>query len=396
MTGQKNDGTATGPLPTSVERGAQSPPEGANGPGMIVFGDADPGRSLTAAVPEGSLLRSLQGYVSAVVGCHPDRVTAASRFQDGNRHSVYKVSYLGPTGVTEDLVVRVSSGGGPAECAQAEREARVLNEVGGVAAPLLYDFRRTSPWFETPTMCIEFVAGQQRELASATPAEIAQLGSVVAWAHGRPIDDLVDGPSEPSNLVSYAEGRLQSILSTLVWVRDPLPAAVQARLRGAANSVQTSWQRARDDQSFSTGAPLALLHGDPGPGNVLWAPGPVLIDWEYARLGDPADEIAYVFDQNGLSPGQRAAFWRGYREGVGNQAPLGQVTDRVDWWEPVTLLGSALWWAERWVRRAGADAAGTVDSDVQRGTGYYADHVMGRLDRVEKLLSPTLTNGADC
>jgi aminoglycoside phosphotransferase (APT) family kinase protein len=339
-----------------------------------------------AAVPEGSLLRSIQGYVSAAIDCSPDRITAASRFEDGNRHAVYKVSYLPATGATEYLVVRVSYGDGPADCARAEREARVLEKAGGIAAPLMYDFRRTSPWFETPSMCMQFVAGQPKELRSATPAEIGQLGSVIAWAHGLPIDDLVDGRSEPGNLVSYAEGRLQSIISTLVWARDPLPAAIQARFRGAANSVQTSWERARDGESFRTGAPLALLHGDPGPGNILWGPGPVLIDWEYARLGDPADEIAYLFDQNGLSPGQREAFWRGYRAGVSSQAALGHVISRVGWWEPVTLLGSALWWAERWVRRAAADAAGTVDPDVRRDLGYYADHVISRLDRLERLL----------
>lgn len=79
---------------------------------------------------------------------------------------------------------------------------------------------------------------------------------------------------------------------------------------------------------------LVLHHGDLGPGNILW-PGPVLIDWEYTRLGDAADEIAYVFDQNGLTPLQRDAFWRGYR-------PTESVPGRVPWWEPVTLLGSAL------------------------------------------------------
>ena len=338
-----------------------------------------------ATIPEGSLLRSLQGYVCGAVGCAPDGIKEVSQFQDGNRHAVYKVSYYDPTGAIEDLVVRVSYGGGPADSAQAEREARVLKKVDGLAAPRLYDFRCTSPWFETPSMCMQFAAGHEKELMSATAAEIEQLGSVIAWVHGRPVDDLVDGPSKADNLVSYAEGRLQSIISTLVWVGDPFPAAVEARLRDAANTVQRSWERARDDQSFNTRATLALLHGDPGPGNILWGPSPVLIDWEYARLGDPADEVAYLFDQNGLSTGQRAAFWRGYREGVSTQAPLGDVTDRVDWWEPVTLLGSALWWAERWVRRAAADG-GSLGPDVQRDPGYYADHVIRRLDRLERLL----------
>lgn len=339
-----------------------------------------------APVPEGSLLESLRGYVSTAVGCSPDRITAASRFEDGNRHNVYKITYLGPTGTLEDLVVRVSYGGGPADRAQAEREARALNKAGGVAGPLLYDFRCTSPWFDTPSMCMQFVAGQQKELMSATLVEMERLGSVVGWVHGRPVDDVMDGPSEAGNLVSYAEERLQSIISTLVWARHPLPASVQACLGGAANSVERTWERARQDQSFGTGATLVLLHGDLGPGNIVWGPGPVLIDWEYARLGDPADEIAYLFDQNGLFPDQREAFWRGYRQGVGSQAPLAHVTARVDWWEPVTLLGSALWWAERWVRCAAADAAGSVDPDVQRSPGYYADHVTRRLDRLEKLL----------
>ena len=339
-----------------------------------------------AAVPKGSLLSSLEDYVSAAVGCSRDRITAASRFQDGNRHAVYKVSYLGPTGAIEDLVVRVSYGGSPADCAHAEREARVLKKAGGIAAPLLYDFRCTSPWFETPIMCMQFVTGQQRELSSAPPTEIERLGSVVGWVHGRPVDDLVDKPSKPGNLLSYAEGRLQSIISTLAWARHPLPVAVQARLRDAANSVQRRWEGARHDQSFRTGATLALLHGDPGPGNILWGPGPVLIDWEYARVGDPADEIAYLFDQNGLSPGQREAFWRGYRQGVSSQPTLDHVTNRVDWWEPMTLLGSALWWVERWVRRAAADAAGTVDPHAERDPDYYLDHVIRRLDRLERLL----------
>lgn len=52
----------------------------------------------------------------------------------------------------------------------------------------------------------------------------------------------------------------------------------------------------------------------------------MLIDWEYTRLGDPADEIAYLFDQNGLDPSRREAFWR-------NREPsyyLDHVTRRLD------------------------------------------------------------------
>jgi thiamine kinase-like enzyme len=342
-----------------------------------------------AGIPEGRLLSVLRGYVSAAVGCPPARVAEASRFPDGNRHAVYKVSYLDPAGATTDLVVRVCSGSGPDDCSRAEWEARVLGKTGGTAAPLLYDFRRRSEWFDTPAMCMQFVPGHQMELGSATPAEIERLGSVVRWVHDRPVDDLVEGHEgeDVEDMAAYAERRLRSIVSTLIWVRDPVPGVTQDRLRAAADAVGTTLARSRAARSFHTGEALALQHGDIGPGNVRWGPDPVLIDWEYARLGDPADEIAYVFDQNGLTGAQREEFWRGYRVGTGGGAALAQIIDRVGWWEPVTLLGSALWWVERWVRRAEADAAGTADPEVPREPGYYSRRVMSRLARLEDRLS---------
>ena len=309
-----------------------------------------------------------------------------SRFEDGNRHAVYKVSYLEAVGAPKDLVMRVSYGGDPADCAQAEREASVLKKAGGLAAPLLYDFRCASPWFDTPAMCMQFVPGRQAALTRVGAAEIARLGSVVAWVHGQPLEDLVEVMPTASDVASYAQERLESILSTLSWVRDPLPVPIQARLRGVAHALEKSLEGVQDAERFTTDETLALLHGDIGPGNILWGPDPVLIDWEYTRLGDPADEIAYVFDQNGLTAPQRDAFWRGYREGMSSPSRLAHITDRVEWWEPVTLLGSALWWVERWVRRTDADTAGTVDPEVPRQQTYYFDHVVRRLDRLDRLM----------
>ena len=127
--------------------------------------------------PEQSVFAAVGAYVSDVIGCSPDRIIAVDRFHDGNRHAVYKVSYLGAGDATEDVVVRVSLDGAPADCAQAEREANVLEKLEGFAAPRLYDFRRTSPWFAAPVMCMEFLPGFQQELGSATPDKLERLGS---------------------------------------------------------------------------------------------------------------------------------------------------------------------------------------------------------------------------
>ena len=121
---------------------------------------------------------------------------------------------------------------------------------------------------------------------------------------------------------------------------------------------------------------------------MLWNPSPYLIDWEYARLGDPADEIAYTFDQNALTASQREAFWAGYARGLGDQSQPSDVIERVRWWEPVTLLGSTLWWVQRWVRRSEVESGGHQDAGVPRELAYYLDHVTRRIDRLETMLGP--------
>jgi aminoglycoside phosphotransferase (APT) family kinase protein len=321
------------------------------------------------------------------VACASERVTAVTRFEHGNRHTVHRVSYLDAAGVTRDVVVRVAYGGDPADCAQAEREAAVLAQVGGVAGPVLYHFGCTSRWFDTPAMCMKFVPGHQRELNSVGLGEIARLAAIVGWVHERPAGDLVDRLGQTGDVASYAQGRLRSIMSTLAWARDPLPTALQARLRDAAGWTAASLEASRHAEGFRTGEALALLHGDIAFGNVLWGQEPVLIDWEYTRLGDPADEIAYLFDQNALSAPQRQAFWDGYRRPGCTQSRLAHIIARVAWWEPLTLLGSALWWVERWVRRTELGTVSTVDPAVPREPGYYFDQVMRRVVRLEGLIA---------
>jgi thiamine kinase-like enzyme len=129
------------------------------------------------------------------------------------------------------------------------------------------------------------------------------------------------------------------------------------------------------------------MHGDIGPGNVIWNPGPCLIDWEYAGFGDPAQEMAYTCDQNALTPTQRRAFWDGYGQSMGSRSRVAHIIERANWWEPVTLLGSALWWVERWVRRTELDTDGKPDPEVPREPDYYFDRVISRIDRLETLMS---------
>lgn len=333
-------------------------------------------------------LAAVRAYAADAMGRPSAAVTAVTPFADGNRHAVYRVSFRDAADGVRDVVVRVCLGGGAAEFAHAEREAAVLAKVGGVAAPELYDFRRTSAWFDTPAMCMRFLPGRRRDPRTVGLTEIGRLASLVAWVHERPVDGLGESMGKATTIASYAGDRLRAILSALAWARDPLPETLQDRLRSAAASLADGFEASRDSGGFDSGEPLALLHGDIAPGNVFWSPGPCLIDWEYTRLGDPADELAYTFDQNALTASQRRAFWDGYRHGMDGRSRPAPIIERVGWWEPVTLLGSALWWVERWVRRTELDTGGTADPGVPREAGYYFGHVISRMDRLDALVRP--------
>ena len=104
---------------------------------------------------------------------------------------------------------------------------------------------------------------------------------------------------------------------------------------------------------------FAFLHGDLVTGNILWpASAPVLVDWEFWRMGDPAEDLAYVVAMNDMAAASAAAVHAGYG------APAGLIA-RARAWEPMVLADAALWlrahgepgWARRLLARADAAAA---------------------------------------
>jgi thiamine kinase-like enzyme len=283
----------------------------------------------------------VRAYVSAVVdGCTPDRITTVRRLQPGENHDVFAVSLLGPE--ADDVVVRIATSERARDCTTAEREAAVLRRVQGDAAPFLHDFRCASPWFDVPTMCVQFIDGEQRPPADA--ADVQRLGSAVGRLHGLPTDGLEEGPAAALTLEDYLEARVAKLDERLPSIGQPLPDEAQLRLR-QARSLLDAWLRTgRASGAFRHGDGLVLLHGDVAGGNIIWSPEPVLIDWEYARVGDAADEIAYVFNQNDLDEPDRQAFWRGY-SGWRSAESSSALIERVRWWEPLTVLGSAFFWS---------------------------------------------------
>lgn len=349
---------------------------------MQLLGSPEVGKAIVVDVEE-----SVRRYVSEVVtNCSVDAVTNIRRFREGERHAVYRVTYLGG-GVMEDVIVRIAVSADDAEVTQAEREAAVLRAVGGTGAPVLIDFQIRGRFFEVPTMCLQFVEGDQRPLTECGTSDLEALGRAVASVHGLPVEPLRDPLGDPGTTAGYLDSRLRVSARRMSFVRDPLPTEVQRRVQRVWLRVNDRSEEVRTLQASSAMAESRLMHGDISGGNVIWSPAPVLIDWEFARLGDPADEIASMFGQHELSKPQRHAFWRGYEHEV-NPRHLVGFRERVIAWEPVTLFGSALWWLERWTRRIDADITGKVDAETPHEQLHYGDDTLRRLDTVERLLDP--------
>jgi aminoglycoside phosphotransferase (APT) family kinase protein len=322
----------------------------------------------------------IREYVGrACAGCSADRITSVERLVPGENNAIYKATYLDGQGNANQVVVRVGSHGAAARL-RAEREARVLRRVGGVAGPRFHDFRPEAPGLAGPVMCLEFIPGHHADLNEVGLGCLERLGRLVQWLHAQPVADFGDWIQETS-LSAYAQERWHDHLAArLGAIRDPLPAPLQKRLRaavavaaGAAEELERLSAVASDDR-------LVLLHGDISSANLLWTPEPVLVDWEYARLGDPADEVAYLFTQNALTDFQQDAFWRGY-SGPLASARVRDVTERVRYWKPITLLGSVLWWLDAWSRAEAATRDGQLAMSPPRRPEYYLGQARERLER---------------
>jgi aminoglycoside phosphotransferase (APT) family kinase protein len=309
-----------------------------------------------------------------------DRITSVDRLGPGENNAVYKVAYRNREGGVNQFLVRLGPRGAEGRL-RAAREAVVLAKVGGVAGPRLYDFSADDPGLGRPVMCLEFLRGEQPDLCEVGPEDFERLGRLVRWLHTQSVGDLGDWTSADAGLLVYVQERWRDHLaSRLDAIRDPLPAPLQERLTAAVAAVAAAVEEL-ERLSLPVDDGLVLLHGDISSANLLWVPEPVLVDWEYARLGDPADELAYLFTQNALDESQRDAFWRAYSQGLADDQVRG-IARRVRYWEPITLFGSVLWWLDAWSRTEAASVRGQKESALAREPDYYLEQAVARLDRL--------------
>lgn len=109
--------------------------------------------------------------------------------------------------------------------------------------------------------------------------------------------------------------------------------------------------------------PRVLLHGDPWSANLVWSPaGPVLVDWEYARGGEPAEDLAYLAALDELPDAMLAAVLRGY----GAEPAL---VARVRAWRPLMAAWCASWLCDRGAGDRGARLVAHAERLLLHGGG---------------------------
>lgn len=197
------------------------------------------------------------------------------------------------------------------------REARALRLLDGA------DFAPRLIEHATGRLVTEALPGEPRELAELARDETRALGATLRQLHDRA--RRVRGgrhtwAGRATTLRAYGRRRLADIA-------PGAPAGLRRRVAAGFTLVEP------DDPQ-----PFRMLHGDLVAANIVWTPRPHLVDWEFWRTGDPAEDLAYLVAVNRLGAGWERDLLDGYRADPAIRA-------RVAAWKDVTRLDAAAWYA---------------------------------------------------
>jgi aminoglycoside phosphotransferase (APT) family kinase protein len=171
---------------------------------------------------------------------------------------------------------------------------RVLPGVARVRTPVLRWYDDTGAYLGSKCMIVDAALNPTDLQAMMAQADDVQALTDVfidtfAALHSTPSDVLPDWLPRAPDWSSYFE----SVLDGYERMADRHPSSAPA-LRYVSR-----WARIHRPPPV----PLALTHGDCQPTNVLITPDapPLVIDWEFAHIGDPREDLGY-YTQNPLQP----------------------------------------------------------------------------------------------
>lgn len=215
----------------------------------------------------------------------------------------------------------VSVGGDPpvvtkrGDPAALRREARVLRLLAG---------RGVAPGVVRAgegLLVTTYVPGKPRDLTRVTRTEATALGATLRQVHETARSSrarLAHWRSPARSLAAYRRRRVAD-----------MQAAAPPRWRALAEQV------ARSEEPPDPRSQFRLLHGDLAGANIIWTPDPTLVDWEFWRMGDPAEDLAYLFVVSDLPARVEGDVLAGYADPT--------ASSRVDAWRHTCALDAGFW-----------------------------------------------------
>ena len=217
----------------------------------------------------------------------------------------------------------------------------------------------------------------RRQAIDAT-RRASQLGIGAELIHAEPTTGIlvtrwIDGSEVLSPRRLGRDGRLLGDVAGLLrrWHRsgERLNPAIDCfgaidRFRAAlavpAVSAQLDDTLRRAKAELGTPTHVAPVHGDPVLENFLQTPdGLVLIDWEYAGMGDPAWDLAYLALAADMTPSEEAALLAAYG------AP-DIILRRLHLYRMAAAVLSALWFMMRMRGETPPDLSDWIDTRLQQ------------------------------
>lgn len=254
---------------------------------------------------ETSVNDSVRAWVEAEVG---GQIVSATRPPTGGSRDLFLLDVERPDGTSLDLVLRLETGGTfIGTPVSLHREAEVYRALGDteVPTPRLVAFAE-----DGSALLVERLAGSEDfgSLDANTQQQTyADFIAGLAALHNLDPGLLGLDPRHfplPASAEEHARQDLRvwgDMLDT--WVTEPDPLVLYARGWLDA-SAPTRVQR------------TVLVQGDTGPGNFLAENGRVsgIVDWEFAHIGDPMADLAWLEMRSGahggdLDPAPHLAAW---------------------------------------------------------------------------------------
>jgi len=279
-----------------------------------------------------------------------DAIVSALRTHELLPRSSGWVASIAPGGSTDRTFTVIDPDGVPtftARLARTELEAwlrreeavlRELAESDDACSPMRVTRIEASEGLPADLLVHEHMPGNNAPADSVSLTARERLGEALALVHRHPRVGYMIWPALEPRAGTRADNYRDRVASLHRYRSSiTLPEAEARILALEAASATLPPENGWLDTVF------ALLHGDLSPGNILWDDDDVhLIDWEFARDGDPAEDLAYLISQGNLTPDTFADIAEAYVTASGDPWAIA----RVSAWLPLVKLDAELWWAD--------------------------------------------------